>query len=255
MYVLSYSAGLKGTLGDIQQVAAGSGQSGYACTSSFCYTSGAQYSGLFQKLQGLLNLVAQMKGINSKVTVDGKLGASTLTLAKAIANKIKSTEVPKLWQLASLEGGNRFTKEYFAKYSEAITSDLEMFAYGKSAPYVATSDIYTGAGGTVPGGIGPGGSPPAPPVTPPVYPNVNLPAVPGISPWGIRTDANGYPVNVSSSGPNVNIPNSSIPYGPFSVNISSPFSSPLVLVGIGILGLGIIAAIVTSSNKKKRWEY
>lgn len=243
MYTLRYSG-----LGEIPQVPKGSGSVGFACTTTFCYTSGAKYSGLFQRFQRALNIVAQVKGIRTQVAVDGQIGASTVSLSKVIADKLSYGEVPRLFTLHTLEGGGGITKETLAKYADVITPELESFAYKMSPSSVGTSEVSPQA--NVPYGTGPGSTPTSIGPYPDVMPQgTSVPTVPGVSPWGLTPNtAGGY--SVPSAGPQITMTPPSVNVAPQVILPSKGPSAPLI-AGVTLLGAGALAAILYTINKKK----
>ena len=231
MYTMSFSGpGLSG----IQQVQVGTGQAGFACSALFCYTSGFQYKGTFEKLQGLLNTVARIHKIPMQVPIDGKIGAATVQLAQKLAYVYMGMNQPTLSTLILTDGG---TKEDISKNAPEIIAALERIIYksASGAAVAATMTVGPNAGVQVPTGVGPGGKLPeytVLTVTPPTGPQPAPPNPPVDYPQG--------------PGPNYQPP------PPFVMPTAATPKVPVgwMIMGAGILGAGILWWMDRSASKK-----
>jgi hypothetical protein len=234
-YTLSYSlAGLAG----IPQVPQGSGQVGFACTPFFCYTSGIQYRGVFEKLQGLLNTLARVNRIPMQIPTSGKIDGTTVQLAQKLAYMYMGRNQPTLSTLILTDGG---TKEDISKNAPEIISAIERIIYKSetAGAVAATMTVAPNAGTQVPTGVGPGGKLPeytVLTVTPPAGPQPAPPNPPVDYPQG--------------PGPNYQPP-APEPFVPVPTAAAPKVPVGWMIMGAGILGAGLLWWMDRSASKKE----
>lgn len=95
----------------------------FNCNSSICYAIGAANHALLQQLQGTLNQYAKLglSAYTGQLTVDGFIGAQTVTAARAAA-------------AAALLASPGSTKEAIASNAQILQDGLQAFLGGVTAP-------------------------------------------------------------------------------------------------------------------------
>jgi len=97
----------------------------YNCNASICYAIGAANHALFQQLQQTLNQYARLglSAYRSQLTVDGFIGAQTVSAAQAAA-------------AAALLASPGSTKQAVAANAQILNNGLQAFLAGVNAPKV-----------------------------------------------------------------------------------------------------------------------
>lgn len=250
MITLSY-AGLAG----IPKVAQGSGKVGFACTSSYCYTSGAQYANVFQLLQQYLNSVAKLNNERTQISVDGRIGAGTVQLAQKLAYLYMGRNQSTLSTLILTDGG---VKEDIAANAPEIISELQRIIATTPGGSATVSTTTVPGGGQVPTGPGPGTGPLPPYTTVSVTSPANLPGTPVINPWNLQTTPGQPGMSVPPAGPQIDIPNSSVPYDPYAAAAAAAAASAAatkpsmsIAIALGVVGVVGIGALLFMGRKDK----
>jgi lysozyme family protein len=114
----------------------------FNCNTAICYGIGAANHALFQQLQTTLNQYAKLglSAYTSQLTVDGFIGANTVSAARAAA-------------AAALLPSPGTTKEQVAANAQVLQSGLQAFLGGVNAPKpiaVSTSSTTTAPTATAP---------------------------------------------------------------------------------------------------------